>query len=60
MEIQRRELVEFEDIEGMRRRADATMTALTELKSQYLRRRNGMQTQVNLGRTFSEGSCSPV
>jgi hypothetical protein len=51
MEIQRRELVEFEDIEGMRRRADATMTALTELKSQYLRRRDGMQTQVILCRT---------
>lgn len=40
------EMSEFDDIEGLRARADATMTQLTALRSQYQQRREGMRAQA--------------
>ncbi|KAG5180490.1 hypothetical protein JKP88DRAFT_223242 [Tribonema minus] len=47
MTAMRQEMAELDDIDGMRQRAGETMRYLTDLKEQYMRRREGMRAQLS-------------
>lgn len=47
MEVMRNDMIEFDDVDGLRQRAAATMSALSRLLKEYQSRRESVKSQVS-------------